>query len=245
MTTTGAPRQNVGQASAIKGATADLTVSPTYRHADAEQIRLVSRLALAGFIGPVVFAALILVQGFLLPDYSHVRFPISALAAWPTGWIQVLNFCVFGALTLVFAYALHRAVRPTRQGFLGYALLRLSGVGLIVEGIFSWQMVDGVPRETAPHVVGAIIVFVGTGLGLMSFSRRFDADPQWRNLATYTMTSGIAVVVLFVMTGVLAIGEATPLHPWVGLIQRVVCGVWFACVIVLASRIRALPSFMT
>jgi uncharacterized protein DUF998 len=53
---------------------------------------LVSRLALAGIIGPVVFATLMVVQGFLLPDYSHVRLPISALAAWPTGWIQVLNF---------------------------------------------------------------------------------------------------------------------------------------------------------
>ena len=202
------------------------------------------RLALAGIIGPVVFATLVVVQGFLLPDYSHVRLPISALAAWPTGWIQVLNFCVFGALTIVFAHALHGAVRRTRYGFSGFALLVLTGVGLILSGIFSWHMVDGVPRETLPHVVAAIIVFVGTGLGLMSFSGRLAADPRWRDLATYTMASGIAVVVLFMMTALLAIGEGTPLHPWVGLLQRVVCGVWFACVIALASRIRALSSVM-
>ena len=222
-----------------------LTVSPTHRAADAGPIRLVRKLALAGIIGPVIFATLIVVQGFLLPDYSHVRLPISALAAWPTGWIQVLNFYIFGALTIAFAHALHRAVRLTRGSFIGFALLALSGVGLIVEGAFSWQMIDGVPRETAPHVVGAIIVFVGTGLSLMVLSRRFVADPQWRDLAPYTMASGIAVVVLFVMAGLLSIGEGTPLHPWTGLIQRVVCGIWFACVIVLASRIRALSSFMT
>ena len=202
------------------------------------------RLALAGIIGPVVFATLVVVQGFLLPDYSHVRLPISALAAWPTGWIQVLNFHVFGALTIVFARALHGAVRPTRYGFSGFALLVLTGVGLILSGIFSWHMVDGVPRETLPHVIAAIIVFIGTGLGLMSLSRRLAADPQWRDLATYTMASGIAVVVLFMMTALLAIGEGTPLHPWVGLLQRVVCGVWFACIIALASRIRALSSVM-
>ncbi len=207
------------------------------------QIRVVRRLALAGIIGPVVFATLIVVQGFLLPDYSHVRLPISALAAWPTGWIQVLGFYVFGVLTIAFSYALHRAVRLTRGGSIAFALHALTGVGLIMSGLFSWHMVDGVPRETVPHVVAAIIVFIGTGLALMSFSRRFAADPQWRDLATYTMASGIAVVVLFVMTGLLAIGEGTPLHPWVGLIQRVVCGVWFACLIVLASRIRALSSF--
>jgi hypothetical membrane protein len=222
-----------------------VTVSPTYRTADAGQIRLVRGLALAGIIGPVLFVTLIVVQGFLLPDYSHVRLPISALAAWPTGWIQVLNFQIFGALTLVFAHALHRAVRRTRWGVVGYALLALTGVGLIMSGLFSWHMVDGVPRETVPHVVAAIIVFIGAGLALMLLSRRFVADPQWRDLATYTMASGIAVVVLFVMTALLAIGEGTPLHPWVGLMQRIVCGVWFACVIVIASRIRALSSFMT
>jgi hypothetical membrane protein len=202
-------------------------------------------LSLAGIIGPAVFATLIVVQGFLVPDYGHVRLPISALAAWPTGWIQVLNFHIFGAMTLVFAHALHRAVRQTRWGVVGYALLALTGVGLIMSGLFSWHMVDGVPRETVPHVVAAIIVFIGTGLALMLLSRRFVADPQWRDLATYTMASGIAVVVLFVMTAALAIGDDTPLHPWVGLMQRVVCGVWFACIMVLASRIRALSGVTT
>ena len=43
---------------------------------------------------------LVVVQGVLLPDYSHVRMSISALAAWPTGWIQTLNFYVSGALQL-------------------------------------------------------------------------------------------------------------------------------------------------
>ena len=38
-------------------------------------------LALTGVIGPLWFATLVVVQGFLLPDYSHVRMPISALAA--------------------------------------------------------------------------------------------------------------------------------------------------------------------
>jgi hypothetical protein len=62
-------------------------------------------LALAGVIGPIWFTALVVVQGFLLPDYSHVRLPISALAAWPTGRIQTLSFYVFGLLTITFALA--------------------------------------------------------------------------------------------------------------------------------------------
>ena len=51
-----------------------------------------STLALAGIIGPIWFTTFVVLQGLLLPDYSHVRLPISALAAWPTGWIQNINF---------------------------------------------------------------------------------------------------------------------------------------------------------
>ena len=74
------------------------------------------RLALAGIVAPIWFTALVVLQGFLQPDYSHVRLPISALAAWPTGWIQNVNFYVTGALTMIFAIALHRGLQPTRRG---------------------------------------------------------------------------------------------------------------------------------
>jgi hypothetical protein len=74
-------------------------------------------------------------------------------------------------------------------------------------------MVDGVPTETPPHVVGAILAFAGTGLGSVVVSRRMIADPRWKDLSSYTMYSGVAVLVLFV-------------------------AVMFACMIVLAARVR-------
>ena len=115
-----------------------------------------ANLALAGIIGPIWSTALIVVQGVLQPGYSHIRMPISALAAWPTGWIQNLNFYVMGALTIIFALALHRSVRPTSRGGAGVALLAIGGLGLVLDGLFPWKMVSGVPTETPPHVVGAI-----------------------------------------------------------------------------------------
>jgi hypothetical membrane protein len=197
-------------------------------------------LALAGIIGPVWFTALVVLQGFLLPDYSHVRLPISALAAWPTGWIQNINFYVTGVLAMAFAVTLHHGVQPTRRGRAGVALLGLGGLGVVWAGIFPWKMVDGVPTETAPHVIGAVMTFAATGLGFMVFSRRMIADPRWRDLASYTMLTGIAVLLLFVAVGFFAIDDGAPLHAWAGLLQRVLCAVWFWCLIVLARRLRAL-----
>lgn len=191
----------------------------------------VRTLALAGIIGPIFFTTLVVLQGFLLPEYSHVRMPISALAAWPTGWIQSMNFYVAGMLMVTFALALHLGVEPTRRGNAGVALLAMSGLGLVLAGVFPWHMVNGVPTETPAHVIGAVMTFASTGLGLVVFSRRMAADPRWRDLATYTMYAGIVVLVLFIVVGFFAIDEGTPLHEWAGLLQRVLCAVWFACLI--------------
>jgi hypothetical membrane protein len=207
----------------------------------ASKLSRTKTLALAGIIGPVWFTTLVVLQGFLLPDYSHVRLPISALAAWPTGWIQNVNFDVTGALGIAFAWALHRGVQPTRHGGAGIVLLALGGIGVLWAGIFPWRMVNGVPTEPAAHVIGAILAFAATGVGLMVSSRRMAADPEWRDLASYTMSTGAAVLVLFVMVGFFAIEDGAPLHSWAGLLQRVLCAVWFTCLIVLALRLRSLP----
>ena len=198
----------------------------------------VSKLALAGIIVPIWFTTLVVLQGLLLPDYSHVRLPISALAAWPTGWIQNINFYVTGALGAAFAVALHGGVQPTRRGRAGVPLLVVGAVGVVLAGIFPWKMVDGVPTETAPHVIGAVMTFAFTGLGFVVFSRRMSADPRWRDLGTYTMLTGSAILALFVAVGFIAIDEGAPLHAWAGLLQRVLCAVWFSCLIVLAVRLR-------
>jgi hypothetical membrane protein len=199
----------------------------------------VRTFALAGLIGPVWFTTLVIVQGFLAPDYSHVAMPISALAAWPTGWIQNLNFYVFGALMTAFAVGLHRGVQPTRGGA-AFVLLAMSGLGILAAGVFPWKMVDGVPTETPPHVAAAITAFATGGVGLILFSKRMKADPRWRDLATCTLSTGITILVLFVTLGFFAIDDGAPLHPWAGLLQRALCAVWFTCTIVLAVRLHRL-----
>jgi hypothetical membrane protein len=197
-------------------------------------------LALAGMIAPVLFVTLVIVQGALAPDYSHVAMPISALTAWPTGWIQKLNFYVFGSSMAAFAVGLHRNVQPTRGGAAGFALLAIGGAGIVAAGVFPWKMVDGVPTETPLHVAAAIPSFAATAAGLVVFSRRLKVDPRWRDLAAYTLSSGIVMLLLFVTLGWFAIEDDAPLHPWAGLLQRVICAVWFTCTIVLAVRLRRL-----
>ena len=99
-------------------------------------------------------------------------------------------------------------------------------------------MINGVPTETPGHVAAAVTTFFASALGWVTLSRRMKDDDRWRDLSTYTMVTGIAILLLFVAVGFFAIEDGAPLHPWAGLLQRVLCAVWFTCLIVLAVRAR-------
>ena len=200
------------------------------------------RLVIAGVIAPVWFITLVIAQGLLQPDYSHIAMPVSALAAWPLGWVQNVNFFVTGALMAAFAIGLHHAIRPTRLGFVGVALLLLNTVGFWTAALFPWINVNDVPTETPGHVVGAVLTFVGSATGYAAISRRMTSDPQWRDLSAYVLWTGILILLLFILLGAFAIAEGAPLHPWAGLLQRVVVVTWFSCTVVIASRALRLAS---
>jgi hypothetical membrane protein len=202
-----------------------------------ERRGVISALAVAGVAGPIIFALGVVVQSMLHPDYSQVKLPISALAAWPGGWVQSVNFVVFGLLTISCAIGLQLGMRPTRLGIIGPALLVLSGMGLLIAGAFPWSAVGGDFVVPAGHLLGALLSFLGTGSGFVVVSRRMAADPRWRGVATYALLSGMAIVALFVMTFALVIPPGAPLHSWGGLLQRVTLAVWFPCTVVLALRL--------
>jgi hypothetical membrane protein len=151
--------------------------------------------------------------------------------------VQNVNFFLFGSLMIGYGIGLHFGVRPNRRGGIGLALLVVSGIGIITAGAFPWRAAEGAFIEPVGHVVGAVMSFVGAGLGLVVMSRRMVGDPRWRAVGAYALASGVAILVLFVAFGALALSAGAPLHPWAGVVQRVTVTVWFACTMVLALRL--------
>jgi hypothetical membrane protein len=201
---------------------------------------MITLLAAAGIVGPIVFTLGFLAQEFFRRgEYSPMAEPVSALEAGPNGWIQQVNFVVFGLLTIAYAVGLHLGVRPTRAGVVGPAILAWSGVGLVLAGVLPLREdAAGVTYDaTGLHIVNGMIFFLSLGPGLITMSRRLARDPRWRNLATYALATGIALLIMFVAFGRLVAPDDAPLHPWAGLAQRVAIAVWFACTITLALRL--------
>jgi len=203
-----------------------------------ERHSVITALAIAGIVGPVMFAVVALVQSLLRSDHSLVSDPISALAAGPSGWVQDLNFLLFGLLMIAFALGLHLGVRSTRWGVVGLAFLVLSGVGLVWAGVFPATDATGAYQDDRVlHIVAFPMTFLGAGIGLVVMSRRMAGDPRWRSVATYALATGIAVLVLLLAGGGLVRPPGAPLHPWWGLFQWFLLATWLPCTVALALRL--------
>ncbi len=197
-------------------------------------------LAVAGIVGPIVFAVGVVVQGLLRAAYNPIAQQISDLTAGPSGWVQQVNFVVFGLLLIAFAVGLYRGVRGAAPRVVGPALVAWNGVELVVAGSFPLRE-DATGHISDPlgvHSVNGTIFFLCIGVGLVVMARQFASDAKWRGLAAYTLTSGIALFVMVVLNGFFAEMAQAPLHPWLGLIQRAILAVWFPCLVMLALQLR-------
>lgn len=205
-----------------------------------ESRAVLSALAAMGIFGPIVFTIGFVAQGLYRPEYNPIVQQISDLTAGPSGWVQQVNFVVFGLLLIAFAVGLHRVGRGAALGVVGPALVVWNGMELVVAGVFPLRenAAGLIYDPLGVHSVNGTIFFLSMGVVLIVLSRWFARDARWHGLAAYTLASGIVLFVMVVCNGFLAEMAQAPLHPWLGLIQRAILAVWFPCLIVLALRLR-------
>lgn len=209
---------------------------------------VLSALAAAGISGPILFSVGFMTQEFFRRgEFNPVAEPVSALEAGPDGWVQQVNFVVFGLLLIAFALGLQRGLRKSRAGVLGPAIVAWGGAGLVLAAVFPLREdAAGLTYDpTGLHTVNGTVFFLSVGVGLIVLSFRLRADPGWRDRSWYALATGIALVVMFVAIGVLVAPDDAPLHPWFGLAQRAVLAVWFSCLVVLALRLRRVARAMS
>jgi hypothetical membrane protein len=196
--------------------------------------------ALAGMVGPALFTVTFLAQeAFRRGEFDPVSEPVSALEAGPNGWVQQVNFVVFGLLLLTFAVGLHRAVAHSPKGVLGPALLAVASIGLFLAAAFPLREdAAGNTYDPGGHFIAGVTFFLSSSLAMLVLSRRLAKDPRWRGLARYTAICGVIALIGFVVLGRFAIPDDAPLHDVAGLCQRlVILVVTFPCIVSLAVRL--------
>lgn len=108
-------------------------------------------LVCCGGVGAVLFTATYLLEGITRQGYDAWQQPISALSLGPGGWVQQVNFVVFGILLILSAVGWYRFLTPGK-GAIWFPLLQsLSGLGLIGAGLFLWTHFPAIHQGPPPR----------------------------------------------------------------------------------------------
>ena len=165
-----------------------------------------------GTLGSLLFTTTYLIEGITRPDYSAWQQAISALSLGPGGWVQQINFLVFGLITIWTAFAWRRLLKGGAGGLWNPIFRVLEGIGLIVDGFFSQDPAFGYPKGVALvpptlhgtiHVLFAFLSITAIALGFFVIARRFLRQPEWRGWFTYSIITGVLTIVFIAIFGTL------------------------------------------
>jgi hypothetical protein len=174
---------------------------------------MVRAAAVAGMVGPVLFASVLLTLTVLQYDFMlgigwrPLRDPAGAwpsgLALGPYGWAQVANFVLSGILLMIFAAGLHSGATDGRGSRVGPALLFVGGAAMVFMG-FETDPIQSTGPQTLHNLIHdlAFALFVLALLpAFFTLWRRFREDTLWRNHARYTLITGVLAILLFLLPG--------------------------------------------
>jgi hypothetical protein len=159
-----------------------------------------------GIVAGPLFVVASLAQAFTRTGFDLGRHPISLLSLGSLGWVQIANFVVSGVLYVAGAVGLRAAMRPGRGSTWAPRLVALTGVGLIIAGVFTTDAGAGFPPGApsgAPamswhgvlHEVGFVLSFVGAIASCGVFARRYAALGR-RGWAVAAVTTVVVVLVI-------------------------------------------------
>ena len=207
-------------------------------------------LLVCGAIAGPVFTVAWMVAGATRADYDPLRHPISSLAVGELGWAQTANFTVTGLLTLAFAVGLRRRLPSQGGSTWGPPLIGVIAIGLLGAGMFVTDPMNGYPPGTPDlplqysvqgrlHRLFSAFVFLGLPIACFVFAR-FFARQRVRSWMTYSAVTGIAFVIMFVLTSV-AFAQVKGLVNHAGLFQRGTLTIGWAWLTLLAVYLLKAP----
>ena len=206
--------------------------------------------ALAGIVGPVLFATVAVVEGWLRPGYDSFRMYLSELALGPRGVVQIANLIAFGTSLLLFAGGLAAEFPDGPASRWGPRLIGISGAALIGAGL---GVMDPLPTPLAQlswhgwlHALSGTVVWDAWPIGCFVFAWRFQNDGRWRPLAGFTFAVGgitaVLAIVLKAMVWSIRLWPENPAAMWGGAVQRLAFAVWLCWEMRVALRLHAFSS---
>lgn len=195
-----------------------------------------------GTAGPVVFLVVATLLGLVQPGYELANGAISELALGRLGWIQTFNFFLTGLSFVAFAFGLYLDLPHRSRSVRGPAsfLLVLSGVGLILAGIFPTDA-PGAPETGtgALHNLAFLLTLFPLILTYPLAALLLRKEAGLRALALVTAFMPLLVFALMFVYAGYASEAGDPLYGVGGLVQRALIIVAFGWITVTGWRLMA------
>ena len=170
--------------------------------------RLIKLAALAGIIGPIVFA--VMVTGLTLAEASFMRSigwqPFGNVLDWPSGLTMgpygsliTINFFISGAMMAFFAYGLKLAL----QEKFATTLLMLAGFAMMGLVFTTDPTIRSYPKTWHGILHDSFFAVLGVMLmaGMLLLGRVFQKNEEWKNLSIYTWGTLALVIPTFWLKG--------------------------------------------
>jgi hypothetical protein len=158
-------------------------------------------------VGPILFIVVFLIEGATRPGYSSWRNFVSQLSTGETGWVQVVNFLVFGTLLLAFALGLRQSLKGARGAVGAPVLFALVGIAILMAGVFTTDPALGYPPGEPEvqttrgiiHGLAGLATFTVLPAAAFVMAWHFGAQPRSRIWVIYSIGVGLVIVVFFVL----------------------------------------------
>ena len=186
------------------------------------QSPLTLALVCCGGIGALLFTVTYLIEGFTRPSYDAWKQAIAALSLGPNGWVQQVNFIVYGVLLLLSAVGWYRFLTPGRGAIWFPVLQGISGLCLISIGVVSVL--------TPLHTILAWVLILTLAAGCFAFAQ-YALNAHSRGWLAYSLITGLLILIFW---GSFWSGTFVGLVPLAGLAERLSAGshaLWL-CVLV-------------
>lgn len=149
---------------------------------------------IAGLVGAALFPTVYLLDGLLRPGYRTLVDPISALAIGSGGWVQAVNFIVYGVVMVVSAWGWRVALAPGRAAILYPATRILSGLALVATGVV---------HQGPVHNVVSYLSLIATVIGRFALAARLPGLPGWRGWPAAAVATALVEMGLLAAFGAL------------------------------------------
>ena len=171
--------------------------------------QLINLAALAGIVGPILFALVLTVLTMVQADFMRtlgwnptgpvIDWP-SGLALGPYGWVMTVTFFVCGALMAFFAYGLKLALNEE----LATTLLMIAGFAMMGLIFTTDPTLTTVRKSWHGILHDSFFAVLGLTLmpGMFLLGRVFQRHEGWKNLSIYTWITLALSIPTFWLKGV-------------------------------------------